>query len=287
MAYIYKFNERMKADKIAISESLEENVVMHSHSFFEFVYVASGSAEQVINGKRMTVSQGDYFLIDLKGSHEYKKIKRTGELKIINCLFLPSFIDRALGERAEFSDICDSILNYAHSYTPETLLFKPFRDADGFVGGIIRRMLGEYRDKKDGYKEILKNLLSCLILYLLRNGEKDSENGEKSTRRPTNLPLYIRKYVNENYMHEVSLSKIALELGYSLTYISIIFKKETGLSFRDYLTEVRMEKSKEMILTTDKTISEIASLVGYEDDTFFYKSFKRYFGVTPREFKNT
>ncbi len=287
MAYIYKFNDSMKADMIAISESLEENVVMHTHSFFEFVYVASGSAEQIINSKKMTVSQGDYFLIDLKGAHEYKKIEGAGELKVINCLFLPSFLDRTLEGRAEFSEICDSILNYSNEYAPESVLFTPYRDKDGFVGGIMRRMLREYREKKNGYKEILKNLLSCLIIYLLRGGEIVEKDGEKMTRRPHNPTKYIKKYVHENYMNEVSLSKIAEELGYSLTHVSLSFKKDTGMSFRDYLAFVRMERARELLSSTEKTISEISSLVGYEDDTFFYKSFKRYYGVTPREFNDT
>ena len=86
-------------------------------------------------------------------------------------------------------------------------------------------------------------------------------------------------------MNPITLSECSRELNLSLTHMSVCFKRDTGMSFRDYLTKTRMDKACELVRMTDKTVSEIAFLVGYEDDTFFYKAFKKHFGVTPREYK--
>lgn len=125
---------------------------------------------------------------------------------------------------------------------------------------------------------MIRHLLICLLVCLARNAE-DEEIGKIALSRR------IKKYVAENYMHKIRLSDISRELNFSLTYTSICFKRECEMSFRDYLTKVRIEKACDLLRLTEKTVSEIASLVGYEDDTFFYRAFRRCLGMTPIEYK--
>ena len=272
MAFVYKFTDNMRGDAISIAESCEERVAMHSHSFFEFVYVVSGSANHIINDTPMVISQGDYFLIDLKSAHEYHKIEGGGDLKVINCFFLPRFIDRALDGATSFGDILNNyLIKFGYRKSLGEVAYKSYRDTDGTVGALMRKMLSEYEEKKPGYEEVLKNFLVCLLIYLVRNGEYAKDNGIVHPTR------FIKEYVAENYMKAIKLSDASRELNFSLTHTSLSFKRDTGMTFRDYLTAVRMEKARELISSTDKTVSEVAFLVGYEDDTFFYKAFRKHF----------
>ncbi|MGT2715759.1 response regulator transcription factor [Streptococcus respiraculi] len=84
---------------------------------------------------------------------------------------------------------------------------------------------------------------------------------------------------------DLSLKSLAQNLGFSPSHLSVIFKKELGLPFQDYLIQERMKRAKLLLLTTDLKIYEIAEQVGFEDMNYFSQRFKQVVGVTPRQFK--
>ena len=71
----------------------------------------------------------------------------------------------------------------------------------------------------------------------------------------------------------------------SKEYLSKAFKAEVGKGFQEYLTGLRMEKAKELILNYRVPIKDVGEMVGYMDQSHFYKTFKKYFGMTPGEMK--
>lgn len=96
------------------------------------------------------------------------------------------------------------------------------------------------------------------------------------------LVLESLEYLEENFTDpEISLKSTSLHLNVSSSYFSTVFKKETGKSFIDTLTEMKMNKAKELVLTTDYKMFEIASACGYDDQHYFSYSFKKYFGTSP------
>lgn len=103
------------------------------------------------------------------------------------------------------------------------------------------------------------------------------------------ISLKIQKameYVREHYGEQLTLGEVADELGVSSYYLSRIFKKESGLNFVDYLTEIRMKKAKELLRQVEYKTYEVADLVGINDAFYFSKLFKKYTGMTPTEYKN-
>ncbi len=95
-------------------------------------------------------------------------------------------------------------------------------------------------------------------------------------------------YLASNYKSkELSLNSVAKQFNMSSCYFSVVFKHETGQTFIDYLTKIRIEKAKELLLCTDMRTYEIADEVGYENSTYFSTLFKKNTGMTPKEFKNS
>ena len=93
-------------------------------------------------------------------------------------------------------------------------------------------------------------------------------------------------YISRNYSENtLSLDKVALSAGLSGSYFSALFKQQTGEGFLDYLTAVRMEKAKEILRSGNRTVSSIASDVGYNDTKYFTKLFKKHTGLKPSEFR--
>lgn len=98
---------------------------------------------------------------------------------------------------------------------------------------------------------------------------------------------YVKEYVAQNYMRNISFLNLAKSMYVSRGYLSSLFKKKVGCGFPQYLVEFRMNKSQEILeCRKDIQLSELSSLVGYEDYAQFSKMFKRYEGCTPKEFKS-
>lgn len=95
----------------------------------------------------------------------------------------------------------------------------------------------------------------------------------------------ILKYVEEHYGERISLAQISESIYLSQSYVSTLFKKETGKKFSNYLQEVRMKKSRKMLLDTQLSIQEIAVRSGFFDAAHFSHVFKEWYGLSPLEYR--
>lgn len=98
----------------------------------------------------------------------------------------------------------------------------------------------------------------------------------------------IQKYMEEGYTDsQFTLSTLAEKLELSSGYLSILFKKTFGIPFQDYLLQLRMERAKLLLLTTHLKNYEIAEQIGFEDVNYFSSKFKKYFHLSPKQYKET
>ncbi len=108
---------------------------------------------------------------------------------------------------------------------------------------------------------------------------------EERNRRAKKIIFLAVEYVKENYMREITLEEVAKKVSVSPNYFSRMFKNEFNQSFIDYLTHMRVEIAKDLIVRTGKNISSVCWDVGYNDPNYFTKVFKKVTGFTPSEFK--
>jgi len=95
-----------------------------------------------------------------------------------------------------------------------------------------------------------------------------------------------KEYINENYSSEdISLNSVANKVNVSTSYFSTIFRQETGRNFIEYLSEVRMEKAKELLRCSNMKSSEVGYAVGYKDPHYFSFLFRKTQGCTPEEYR--
>jgi two-component system response regulator YesN len=86
-------------------------------------------------------------------------------------------------------------------------------------------------------------------------------------------------------MKPITLDDVSTIVGFNTTYFSTVFKKETGFTFLEYLSNIRMNKSKELLKETNKNIAAVCEEVGYSDVKYFTRSFKKHTGLKPNEFR--
>ena len=94
------------------------------------------------------------------------------------------------------------------------------------------------------------------------------------------------KYVQDNYSrYDLSKEEVSAYVGINKTHMSRLFKEQLGIGYLDYLTKLRMDKARELLLNTDQSVKSILQAVGYIDQTSFTKKFKAYYGMSPTEFR--
>lgn len=125
--------------------------------------------------------------------------------------------------------------------------------------------------------------------FSVRNALQSKEMQEKDEKpdsmKNQALAEHIRVYLETHYMEDISLQDAAEQLHYSDAYFCRFFKQNFDKSFIMYLSELRIEKAKELLADITVNIKEIGQKVGYRDSSYFTKVFKRITGVTPSEYR--
>lgn len=106
----------------------------------------------------------------------------------------------------------------------------------------------------------------------------------KGNSRNYDYAEYVKHYISEYYMKDIRLSDLALVANITGPYLSTVFKKAVGYSFSEYLVRFRINKAAEIIIQERIPLGEVARMVGYEDYAQFSKMFRKYRGISPREF---
>lgn len=93
-------------------------------------------------------------------------------------------------------------------------------------------------------------------------------------------------YIKKNYDKPLSLNDMAKYLGLNKSYFSHLFKKETGKTYSQFVNQIRVEKSKELIVSTNLSLLDIALSVGYNNQNYYNMAFKKITGLTPLRYRN-
>lgn len=117
--------------------------------------------------------------------------------------------------------------------------------------------------------------------------EEEAEDApEESENSQTALVMaHVRRYLEDNYMFDLSLDSVGDILHISPAYLSAQFKKYQKMNFLDCLTELRINAAKELLADPFRSSAEVASMVGYEDASYFARAFKKRTGMTPTQYR--
>ena len=98
--------------------------------------------------------------------------------------------------------------------------------------------------------------------------------------------LKYNKYIAENYTKDVTLEKIANEVNISTSYLSHLLHSGLGTTFTEYISKLRVDKAKDLLVNTELSIADIAEKVGIPDANYFARIFKKYVGISPNRFRS-
>lgn len=128
----------------------------------------------------------------------------------------------------------------------------------------------------------LKGLELTVKKELLSHLNKILENQKSMENRPVRL---AKQYISEHYMEQINLEDIARMVHLNGVYFSVVFKKETGMNFKDFLTQYRLDIAKDMLKSAESSVTEISEAVGYKDTKYFSKLFAKNVGINPAQYR--
>jgi len=130
--------------------------------------------------------------------------------------------------------------------------------------------------RREEYSARLKSLLHMACKQVLQQNTRSNE------RRTDEIIEYVMEHLGDA---DLCVDLLIEQFDISANQISRIFRQKTGYGFREYLISQRMLRAKELLMGSDKNIAEISAITGYTNSSYFIKTFKTYYGMTPAQYK--
>ncbi|MEK3747625.1 helix-turn-helix domain-containing protein [Paenibacillus sp. FSL E2-8871] len=250
----------------------------HWHNDLEIVYVFEGSIRMGINSETRILKAGDMAICSSGDIHYYDS--KDSSSKIMMVIFNPSLI------------------GFPGGWPLNVRLTSPFMEKriatreeevriNNRLSMILQELMDEYNQKLEYHEQVIIGLLHEWSGLILRHVPLDKINPQKDKRRITNMKIMqgVLEYLDVNYMHPITLADAARQANMSLFYFSRFFKSLSGMSYIAYLSNIRVNQAEQLLLTTDKSILNIALECGFTNIRTFNRVFKQIKQRTPSELR--
>ncbi len=264
--------------EISFSELDESQLQEHDHTFFELVYILSGTGVQWINNNKFLYHDGHLFMITPGDTHSFDIHTTT---KFVYIKFNDIYIHSAvLG--TENSRRLEFILQHAN-HRPGCILRNQTDKL--LVKPMIEAIIREYVNRNIYSSEIITQLINTIVIIVARNialflPEQIDENSEDKS-------LNILQYIQSNicFPEKIKARTISQHFGISPNYLGRYFKKQTNETMQQYIFNYKMKMVGSRLLHSEMRINEIVEELGFTDESHLNKLFKKYKGCNPTDFR--
>ncbi|MCI8387715.1 MAG: AraC family transcriptional regulator [Clostridiales bacterium] len=249
----------------------------HMHENPEFIYVLSGVFNVSVGDESFRLNPGELMAASPYTEHS-ATVAPIGRTEII-CV-TPN-LKCLSGCSNRVKTFIDELREQKQYFRAHINVDKPYMDE---IRALFIR-IGELSERQDDSVANDFALMSCIyeiMSWLYKHGL--SEHVNSKCNPDLEFIHTVTKYIETNYWQKLSTSKICEDLNYSKSYFCARFKKTFGEPFMNYLCRSRIEHSMFYGENPDFTLSDIARQVGFEDYCYFSHMFRRYTGLSPREY---
>ncbi len=250
----------------------------HSHDYVEIIYMCSGKTCHIVDGEPIELKEGELLFLCQRAKQEILPAQMDDVA--VNFIVLPEFFDNALQMMGEEDTplrrfVIDCLTNngggYLHFCVSDVL------PVQNLVENLIWTLVNEMPNKRN----INQTTMGLLFLQLINHTDKLVSSGKEDETVVRTL-----RYIEENYTVG-SLRELAKLMHYDISYLSREIKLRTGKNYTELVQEKRLSQSCFLLKNTDMKIDDIAEKVGYENVSYFSRTFKKYYGITPGRYRKT
>jgi len=251
-------------------------------TFFDLIYVLSGTGRQFVNGNEFIYRPGNLFLLTPEDTLHFESFEPTSVFTVQFENDLVANRERTSSEDNEWLDRMRYILMNA-SHQPGCILKN--QSDKPVVRTLVEAIIREEESEQLFYRRMIDQIVNTLLIVVARNismrlPERLNVSNESSLHR-------ILQYIHHNIYEPSKLSadRIGREIGISSSYIGRYFKKHAGETLQDYITQYRLRLVESRLLHSGMRVNAIAYEMNFADESHLNRVFKRYKGLSPAKFR--
>ena len=243
---------------------------MHLHREIEVVILSEGELACTLDGERITLKKGQPILINRGVPHALVPLAFPIKFTYIQ-IDIDKLSDAFISEEERMLRLLLDLR--------QTERYRLAEDDELDVAANL--LIREANEKKTGYDIYMKAAVLSIVGYMMRNGLLSTGKETAGLHKIKNVLLFVEK----NHANHLNLQDICAFMGVSKSYFCRLFREVSGMSFTEYLNLVRLRFVVRALYDSDRAISDIAMDAGFSSLQYFNRCFKRYYGCTPRQYR--
>lgn len=258
---------------------------LHTHNYIELGYVVKGTFRQRICEKDIVFHEGDFCLIDKNCIHQDYLMYQESIILFFG--IENSMFDEIMNENVTTKKII-AFLQTALMKQKDLQQFIHFRPMEGSrekMEPCISMLIHELYETDIGSAHICKGLL-LRIFRLLSTEYEFSLSREQQKTMNWIIFEEVCEYIQTHYQN-INTQELINRFHFQKDYFNRLIKKKTGMSYSEYLQDIRLQNAKRLLKGSNLNVSEIAEQVGYHNKGYFYKIFTEKYGMTPANYRKT
>lgn len=255
---------------------------LHIHDFHQLTMITRGSGVLVLNGTGYPVRAGDVYVIGSFSAHYLKDMR---SLEFTNVLFYLRDLEpycRELQSYESFQTLFYLQPTLEHQARPSNMFSLDYEEIEA-VNRLLSQLLDEQKSQRPGRLLMIQSLFLTLIVTLCRAYRSDTQQAPPSFAFSLGE---ILRYLEEHCAEPLTLADLARKSAMTERQLRHQFSQLCGCTPLQYLWNLRIRKACYYLASTDLPITEIAVLVGFEDNNYFSRKFRQSLSMTPREYRN-
>lgn len=256
------------------------DIVYHNHNFYEIILIVEGNGIHRVNDISFPYDAGNIFFLSPDDMHEFFIETKT---EFIYIKFTENFLFKNFQNIRKESQHRIQLLAQPHLIYGKAV--ESVEDSRNLLE-LSKMLLHTYLSKKILLDDMIVHymflILSILADSLIENEEKISLTGERE--KINQILMYLN--VNATDKNKISIKNLAAEFAMSPHYISKFVKKNSGYSIQAHIMNYKMQAAEKMLSESECQISEIVDLLAFNDASHFSRTFKKYVGISPKNFRS-
>lgn len=261
-----------------ISEML---VPWHWHEELEVIFVVSGTAHVAVNGTDHLVKQGEGFFVNTGALHgvwpEGEEVCREYDI-VFHPRLVGGSVDSIIWQKYLEPLLSDARRCWVH--------FPNSQEWEKTASSLIQEAWQAGVSEAEGFELTVRELLSRLVFLLAKHSHSTEKMPSEKALRDGERIKVMLQYIQTHYDEELSLAKIAGSAAVSANECLRCFRAMIGSTPIQYIKQLRIQKAAELLLTTDLKVSDIGARCGFQEMSYFAKTFRELKGCTPSEFRS-
>lgn len=256
----------------------------HYHNYYQICFVVSGELQHIQQSETVRLSAGNAFIVPPGFVHALHFENTRSEIYSLAFewdLFSPSFPQSEAGR----------FLSALHAGDPKsigmrlrTVLDKEQRQ---HLQNILDCLIWQQQNDAPSYLSAAPNLVASALQLLIQSYYSQPHAPHAPVSRDAGTLEQCLEYIDTHFRQELSLNELCKRFGMSRSVFCAAFPQLSGLPLRQYIAQKRITEAQMLIRSQrELSLAQVAALVGYQDDTTFYRNFLKITGVTPSQYRN-